>query len=73
MSSKFVPVVMNLVRKLAEEAQNAAADDHSGNSSKRYERPVPSGRITSSSSSSRVNSLGNRTDSNESISPLKEE
>ncbi|XP_014499518.2 protein ROOT HAIR DEFECTIVE 3 homolog 1 [Vigna radiata var. radiata] len=73
LSSKFVPVVMNLVRKLAEEAQNAAADDHSGNSSKRYERPVPSGRITSSSSSSRVNSLGNRTDSNESISPLKEE
>ncbi|KAG2371163.1 Protein ROOT HAIR DEFECTIVE 3-like protein [Vigna angularis] len=73
LSSKFIPVIMNLVRKLAEEAQNAAAGDHSGNSSKRYERPVPSGRVTSSSSSSRLTSLGNRTDSTESISPLKEE
>jgi len=48
------------MRKLAEEGQG-------------YERPVPSGRVTSSRPSSRVTSSDNRTDSTEYSSPLKDE
>ncbi|KAK8469738.1 hypothetical protein PHAVU_005G159600 [Phaseolus vulgaris] len=73
LSSKFVPTIMNLMKKLAEEGQGTAGNDDSRNSSKSYERPVPSGRVTSSRASSGVTSLGNRTDSTEYTSPLKDE
>ena len=61
------------MKKLAEEGQGTAGNDDSRNSSKSYERPVPSGRVTSSRASSGVTSLGNRTDSTEYTSPLKDE
>ncbi|CAJ1955407.1 unnamed protein product [Sphenostylis stenocarpa] len=73
LSTKFIPIIMNLMRKLAEEGQSAAADNHNRNPSKSYNRPVPSGRVTSSSSSSNVTSLGKRTNSTEFTSSSKDE
>ncbi|KHN30045.1 Protein ROOT HAIR DEFECTIVE 3 like 1, partial [Glycine soja] len=47
LSSKFVPTIMNLIRKLAEEGHG------------RHAAKVPAGRVTSSSASSSVTSSGN--------------
>ncbi|RDX65384.1 Protein ROOT HAIR DEFECTIVE 3-like 1, partial [Mucuna pruriens] len=72
LSAKLIPTIMNLVRKLAEEAQSAeVSEPPRRNSSKSHRKSAPSGRVTSSSASSRVTSLANETDSTEFTSPSK--
>ncbi|XP_029128751.1 protein ROOT HAIR DEFECTIVE 3 [Cajanus cajan] len=58
LSTKLVPTIMNLMKKLAEEGQSPATNERRRNSSRRSRREVPDGSITSSSASSSVTSLG---------------
>ncbi|KAH1207555.1 Protein ROOT HAIR DEFECTIVE 3 1 [Glycine max] len=59
LSSKFVPTIMNLIRKLAEEGQGHANNDPRRSPSKNNQSAIPAGRVTSSSASSSVTSPGN--------------
>ncbi|KAK7402264.1 hypothetical protein VNO78_14390 [Psophocarpus tetragonolobus] len=59
LSSKLVPIIMNIIRKLAEEGQGNATNNPRRNPSKRV---VPAGNVTSSSASSSVTSSTNRPD-----------
>ncbi|KAG4945120.1 hypothetical protein JHK87_041127 [Glycine soja] len=62
LSSKFVPTIMNLIRKLAEEGQGHANNDPRRSPSKNNQSAIPAGRVTSSSASSSVTSPGNGTE-----------
>ena len=53
---------MNLMRKLAEEGQSPAANNHQKNPSKTSQSAVTAGNIMSSSASSDVTSLDNGTE-----------
>ncbi|KAK7389625.1 hypothetical protein VNO78_24819 [Psophocarpus tetragonolobus] len=68
LSSKFIPTIMNLMKKLAEEGQNGAANNPQRTSSR---NSYNEGRaVVSSSASSNVTALDNGT---EYASPLKDE
>ncbi|RDY09503.1 Protein ROOT HAIR DEFECTIVE 3-like 1, partial [Mucuna pruriens] len=67
LSAKFLPTIMNLVRKLAEEGQNIAANNRQRTPSKNSYNET---RAASSSISSNLTSLDNGT---EYASPLKDE
>ncbi|XP_027334316.1 protein ROOT HAIR DEFECTIVE 3 isoform X2 [Abrus precatorius] len=69
LSSKFIPTIMNLIKKLAEEGQNPATNNHQRSTSKDNYNAVTTNSV-SSSSSSNVTSLDNGT---EYASPLKDE
>ncbi|KAK7349247.1 hypothetical protein VNO77_06459 [Canavalia gladiata] len=70
LSSKFIPTIMNLMKKLAEEGQNPATNNHHGSTSKTNYNAVTAARTVSSSASSNLTSLDNGT---EFASPLKDE
>ncbi|TKY48258.1 ROOT HAIR DEFECTIVE 3-like 1 [Spatholobus suberectus] len=59
LSSKFVPTIMNLIRKLAEEGQNPATNNPRRNPSKSNRS---AGSVTPSSASSSVTSMANGTE-----------
>ncbi|WJX86396.1 Cell wall protein rhd3 [Trifolium repens] len=59
LSTKFVPTIMNLIKRLAEEGAPAANDNPQRSSSKNNSNAVPVGSSVSSSSSSNVTSLDN--------------
>ncbi|KAG5000672.1 hypothetical protein JHK87_021744 [Glycine soja] len=67
LSSKFIPTIMNLMRKLAEEGQNPAANNPQRTPSK---NSYNDGHAVSSSASSNLTALDNGT---EYASPLKDE
>ncbi|KAG5025927.1 hypothetical protein JHK86_021841 [Glycine max] len=67
LSSKFIPTIMNLMRKLAEEGQNPAANNPQRTPSK---SSYNDGHAVSSSASSNLTALDNGT---EYASPLKDE
>ncbi|KAJ1420304.1 RHD3/Sey1 [Sesbania bispinosa] len=62
LSSKFIPTIMNLIRKLAEEAQNPPATNNpQRNSTKNNYNAVTAGSSVSSSASSNLTSMDNGT------------
>lgn len=61
LSSKFIPTIMNLIKKLAEEGQNPATNNPQRNPSKDNYNAVTAGSAVSSSSSSNITSLDNGT------------
>ncbi|KAK7294341.1 hypothetical protein RJT34_17230 [Clitoria ternatea] len=70
LSSKFIPTIMNLMKKLAEEGQNPVANNPQRNPSKNNYNAVTASQGVPSSASSNVTSLDNGT---EYSSPLKVE
>jgi len=62
LSAKFLPTVMNLVRKLAEQAQNPPTNNPQRNSSKSNQNAVTAGDETWSSASSNITSLDKGTE-----------
>ncbi|XP_057455236.1 protein ROOT HAIR DEFECTIVE 3-like [Lotus japonicus] len=61
LSTKFIPTIMNLMRKLAEEGQNPATNNPQRNPSRSNQSDGPAGSSLSSSASSNVTSLDNGT------------
>ncbi|XP_061372478.1 protein ROOT HAIR DEFECTIVE 3 homolog 1-like [Gastrolobium bilobum] len=62
LSSKFVPTIMNLIKRLAEEGQNPATNNPQRNPSINNYNAVTAGSAVSSSASSNVSSLDNGTE-----------
>ncbi|KAI5422647.1 protein ROOT HAIR DEFECTIVE 3 [Lathyrus oleraceus] len=61
LSTKFVPTIMNLMKRLAEEGSNSAGNNNpQRNTSQNNSNAVPVGSSVSSSSSSNITSLDNR-------------
>ncbi|KAF7814143.1 protein ROOT HAIR DEFECTIVE 3-like protein 1-like [Senna tora] len=67
LSIKFLPTVINLVRKLAEEAQSPPTDNPQRNSSKSNKNSVTAGSETTSSASSNVTSSDKETKNSDSL------
>ncbi|KAF1865881.1 hypothetical protein Lal_00021110 [Lupinus albus] len=59
LSSKFIPTIMNLIKRLAEEGQNPANNNPPRNESKNNHNALTDGGAASSSASSNVTSLDN--------------
>lgn len=59
LATKFVPTIMNLMKRLAEEGNNPAANNPQRHTSRNNTNAVPVGSSVSSSSSSNITALEN--------------